>query len=268
MITFSIVVNFCFDPLFDVINCFLIEKTHSHYVFVFSTHEVLSNVFYVFIQCGHLIFSSNPFQLTISFSFLEFTSSFSLKISTTTLDEGYRCANRWLLDQALQSKSLLPKHDMIINSFIRNLTSPLMDVPLYSHAPLPQSHLIKPWSFSNQVQLQVCFHWLPFLCLSQLIPPPWTLVFLRLTTLMKMTHPQLFWWIQLWVQKVKILEGQGVGACSLVRNTLGVEGHIGAPKWGLGKMTRKSITHMDLHKLNNKLVSAWCMDEPHANTLS
>jgi hypothetical protein len=31
--------------------------------------------------------------------------------------------------------------------------------------------------------------------------------------------------------KVKITEGDGVGACSLVRNTLGVEGHVGAPGW-------------------------------------
>jgi hypothetical protein len=35
-------------------------------------------------------------------------------------------------------------------------------------------------------------------------------------------------------------------------------------------MTSKSITHTDLHKLNNKLVSAllehfWCMDKPWAN---
>jgi hypothetical protein len=34
-------------------------------------------------------------------------------------------------------------------------------------------------------------------------------------------------------------------------------------------VTNKSIIHMDLHKPNNKLVSAklkhfWCMDEPHA----
>jgi hypothetical protein len=31
---------------------------------------------------------------------------------------------------------------------------------------------------------------------------------------------------------------------------------IGVPGWGLGKMTSKLITHTDLHKLNNKLVSA------------
>jgi hypothetical protein len=45
-------------------------------------------------------------------------------------------------------------------------------------------------------------------------------------------------------------------AHSLARNTLGVEGRAGALKWGLGRMTSKSITHMDLHKPNNKLVSA------------
>jgi hypothetical protein len=40
-------------------------------------------------------------------------------------------------------------------------------------------------------------------------------------------------------------------SCSI----LGVEGCAGAPGWGLGRMTSKSITHTDLHKLNNKLVN-------------
>jgi hypothetical protein len=31
---------------------------------------------------------------------------------------------------------------------------------------------------------------------------------------------------------------------------------VEVPKWGLGRVTSKSITHTDLHKLNNKLVSA------------
>ncbi len=44
------------------------------------------------------------------------------------------------------------------------------------------------------------------------------------------------------------MEGLGVGARSLVRNTLGVEGHAKALGWGLGRTTSKSITHMDLHK--------------------
>jgi hypothetical protein len=34
--------------------------------------------------------------------------------------------------------------------------------------------------------------------------------------------------------KVKIVEGEGIGVCSLIHNTLGVEGHVGAPGWGLG----------------------------------
>jgi hypothetical protein len=38
----------------------------------------------------------------------------------------------------------------------------------------------------------------------------------------------------------------------------------------LGRLTSKSLTHMDLHKPNNRLVSAelkhlWCMDESRAN---
>jgi hypothetical protein len=56
--------------------------------------------------------------------------------------------------------------------------------------------------------------------------------------------------------KVKATKGKGVGAHSLAHSTLGVEGCAGTPRWGLGKMTSKTITHTDLHKPNNKLISA------------
>jgi hypothetical protein len=56
--------------------------------------------------------------------------------------------------------------------------------------------------------------------------------------------------------KVKITKGKGIGVSSLAHSTLGVEGHAKAPGWGLGRLKSKSITHMDPHKLNNKLVSA------------
>ncbi len=42
---------------------------------------------------------------------------------------------------------------------------------------------------------------------------------------------------------------------SLGRSTSGVEGCVGAPGWGLGQVTNRSIIHMDLHKRNNKLVN-------------
>jgi hypothetical protein len=43
--------------------------------------------------------------------------------------------------------------------------------------------------------------------------------------------------------------------------------------WGLGWVTSESIIHINLHKLNNELVSAflehyWCIDKPHAYTNS
>ncbi len=56
--------------------------------------------------------------------------------------------------------------------------------------------------------------------------------------------------------KVKIMEGKGVAVCSLARSTLGVHGHAGALGQGLGRVTSKSIIHMDLHKPNNTLVNA------------
>jgi hypothetical protein len=43
--------------------------------------------------------------------------------------------------------------------------------------------------------------------------------------------------------KVKIVEEQGVGACSLARNTLGVERHAGIPGWGLGRVTSINYSH-------------------------
>jgi hypothetical protein len=54
---------------------------------------------------------------------------------------------------------------------------------------------------------------------------------------------------------VKTIEG-GVGVCSLARNISRLEGRVGVPGWGLGRSTSKSITYMDLHKPNNKLVNA------------
>jgi hypothetical protein len=55
---------------------------------------------------------------------------------------------------------------------------------------------------------------------------------------------------------VKTTEGEKVGLHSFLRNILKVEGPVGAPGWGLGKMTSKSIIHMDFHKPNNKLINA------------
>jgi hypothetical protein len=55
--------------------------------------------------------------------------------------------------------------------------------------------------------------------------------------------------------KVKTMEGERVGARSLARNTLGVEGRARATGWGLGRLTSNSISYMDLHKPNHKLVT-------------
>ncbi len=58
--------------------------------------------------------------------------------------------------------------------------------------------------------------------------------------------------------------------CSLARNTLGMEGCAKASRWGLHRGTSKSITHTNLHKPNNKLVSAQlehfqCTNESRTN---
>jgi hypothetical protein len=58
--------------------------------------------------------------------------------------------------------------------------------------------------------------------------------------------------------KVTTTEGKGVGVRTLVHSTLGVEGRVGALRWGLGILANKSITHKDLHKPNNNwLVRSW-----------
>ncbi len=56
--------------------------------------------------------------------------------------------------------------------------------------------------------------------------------------------------------KVKTTEGERVGVHTLACNTLEVKGCARAPGWGLGRVTNNSITHTDLHELNNKFVSA------------
>jgi hypothetical protein len=56
--------------------------------------------------------------------------------------------------------------------------------------------------------------------------------------------------------KVKTMDEEGVGVCSLTCNTSRVEGHVRALGWGLGQVTSGSIIHMDLQKENNKLANA------------
>jgi hypothetical protein len=51
------------------------------------------------------------------------------------------------------------------------------------------------------------------------------------------------------------MKGQGVGARSMAHNISGVEERAKALRCGLGRVTSKSIIHMDLHKSKNKLVS-------------
>jgi hypothetical protein len=48
--------------------------------------------------------------------------------------------------------------------------------------------------------------------------------------------------------KVKTTKEKGIKVWSLIRNTLRVEGCVGVPKWGLGRMITGSIIHKDLHK--------------------
>ncbi len=58
--------------------------------------------------------------------------------------------------------------------------------------------------------------------------------------------------------KVKTTKEKGIKVWSLIRNTLRVEGCVGVPKWGLGRMIIGSIIHKDLHKQKtNRLMHSW-----------
>ncbi len=56
--------------------------------------------------------------------------------------------------------------------------------------------------------------------------------------------------------KVKTMKEEGIEVCSLTHNISGVEGCVRASRWGLERMTNRSIIHMNMHKPNNKLVNA------------
>jgi hypothetical protein len=56
--------------------------------------------------------------------------------------------------------------------------------------------------------------------------------------------------------KMKTTEKEKIEICSLICNASRVDGHVGAPRCGLGRMTSESIIHANLHKPNNKFVSA------------
>jgi len=73
---------------------------------------------------------------------------------------------------------------------------------------------------------------------------------------MKSDAPLNSWIDSIVSPKLKTSKGQGVGARSLVPSTSGVEGCVRVPGWGLGQMTSGLIIHTDLHKSNNKLISA------------
>jgi hypothetical protein len=84
-----------------------------------------------------------------------------------------------------------------------------------------------------------------------------------------LTHPQTLWCTQLWVQRWKQRKEKKLQCAPWFA-------HFGGRRawWSfgmkLGRMTSKSTIHIDLHKPNNKLVSAWlehfwCMDKPQTN---
>jgi len=56
--------------------------------------------------------------------------------------------------------------------------------------------------------------------------------------------------------KMKIVEGERVGAFPSSHHFGGKGACAGTLGWGLRRLTNNSITHTDLHKPNNKLVSA------------
>jgi hypothetical protein len=68
-------------------------------------------------------------------------------------------------------------------------------------------------------------------------------------------HPQVPWWIQLWVQRWREWKEKELGRVPWLTTLWGRVVCWSFGK-GLGRATNGSIIHMDLHKPNNKLVSA------------
>jgi hypothetical protein len=56
--------------------------------------------------------------------------------------------------------------------------------------------------------------------------------------------------------KVKTVEEERIGLRSLTHSTSRVEMCAQILRWGLGQVANESIIHIDMHKPNNKLVSA------------
>jgi hypothetical protein len=55
--------------------------------------------------------------------------------------------------------------------------------------------------------------------------------------------------------KVTTTKGKGIGVRSLVHSTSGVKGRVGAPGWGLRRLTNNLITHTN--ETTNWLVHSW-----------
>jgi hypothetical protein len=70
-----------------------------------------------------------------------------------------------------------------------------------------------------------------------------------------LTHPKLFDKLN-YDSKGENNERIKSWVCSLARSISGVERCVGAPGWGLRQVTSASIIHKNLHKPNNKLLSA------------
>ncbi len=88
-----------------------------------------------------------------------------------------------------------------------------------------------------------------------------------------MTHPPNFLKDSNASLKVKTMEEARVEGHSLVHNTSGVKGACQSSRIGIRMNDNMSIIHNNLHKPNNKLVSAqlehfWCTNKPRAYTNS
>jgi hypothetical protein len=126
--------------------------------------------------------------------------------------------------------------------------------------PCLPCYLFKDWSL-------VCFYVYVFCSFFE--KTPWAN---KLTETMEIKGLKILWNVKTWWVFIdapptpltdSIVSPKGENnrrtkswAHSLSHNILEVEGRARVPRWGLGRVTSKSITHTDLHKPNNKLISA------------
>jgi hypothetical protein len=154
--------HFLFLPLFGLTTSRLIKLC----LFVISTWGFTRFVFCFHSMCSFNIFHQILFFQLSSLSSSEFTSSFSLGVSTTTPNKGCKCTNRWCWTMLYGPNPYYPTETWVVSSCIGSFISLFKDMPFFFACTTTLVSLDRALKFFKLSHLQVHFCWLPFPCLS------------------------------------------------------------------------------------------------------